>query len=89
MPGTSDVFPGVEWVGGAGDFISVNDELCNGCANCAKVCVGDCFEMGNKKARIKSLENCMECAACWFVCTAGALEFSWPPGGKGYRSVWG
>jgi ferredoxin-like protein FixX len=43
----------------------------------------------NKLARIKSLNECMECAACWYVCGDEAIEFNWPPGGAGYRSDWG
>jgi NAD-dependent dihydropyrimidine dehydrogenase PreA subunit len=85
----SDRFPGVEWIEGAGDFIKVNSELCDACARCLKVCLGDCFEIVDKKARVKSLAECMECASCWFVCERCAIDFSWPPGGKGYKSLWG
>lgn len=89
MPKTFEEFPGVEWVEGAGEFIKIDEDKCNGCASCVKVCLAGCYEMAKKKARIKSLEKCMECAACWFVCTEGAIDFSWPPGGTGYRSDWG
>ena len=89
MPKTFEELPGVEWVEGAGEFIKIDEDKCNGCAGCVKVCLAGCYEMSKKKARIKSLEKCMECAACWFVCTEGAIDFSWPPGGTGYRSDWG
>jgi len=82
-------FPGVEWVEGAGEFITINADKCNACANCIRVCLAGCYEISKKKARIKSLEKCMECAACWYACTEEAIEFSWPPGGTGYRSDWG
>ena len=89
MSWTSDQFPGVEWVDGAGEFIRVDEEKCDACARCVKICLGGCYEIDGKKARITSLEQCMECAACWFVCTRGAIDFSWPPGGTGYKSLWG
>ena len=86
---TSERFPGVEWVGDTGDFIKIDEEKCTGCANCVKVCIADCFEIVEKKSKIKSLDECMECASCWYVCEPGAIDFSWPPGGTGYRSDWG
>jgi ferredoxin-like protein FixX len=54
-----------------------------------KVCLAGCFEISEKKARVASLDECMECAACWFACERDAITFSWPPGGTGYRSSWG
>lgn len=89
MARTHEELPGVEWVEGAGEFILVSEERCDGCANCVRVCLGGCYEIAQKKARIKSLDRCMECAACWYVCSSGAIEFSWPPGGTGFRTDWG
>ncbi|MDD5311502.1 MAG: hypothetical protein PHO26_00505 [Dehalococcoidia bacterium] len=89
MVGKSQKFPGVEWVGDTGNFIRIDEAKCTGCSNCLKVCLGRCFEIRNKLAAIKSLDECMECAACWYVCGEGAVDFSWPPGGTGYRSDWG
>ena len=89
MTWRSEEFPGVEWVEGAGDFIKIDTEKCDACAQCVKVCLGGCFEIAEKKARIKSLDQCMECASCWFLCERGAIEFYWPPGGRGYKSSWG
>jgi ferredoxin-like protein FixX len=89
MARTSDRYPGVQWVDGTGDFIKIDAAACNGCGNCTRVCLGDCYEISGKKARIRSLEQCMECAACWYVCDKGAIDFSWPKGGTGYRSDWG
>ena len=70
-------------------FIKVNVEKCTGCANCVKVCLGECYEIKGKKARIKSLDRCMECGACWYVCCEDAIDFSWPQGGTGFRTDWG
>jgi NAD-dependent dihydropyrimidine dehydrogenase PreA subunit len=79
----------VEWEGRTGAFISIDEERCTGCGNCLKVCLGSSFQVINRVARIKSLDECMECAACWYVCAEGAIDFTWPPGGTGYRSDWG
>ena len=49
MVRTSEKFPGVEWVEGAGEFIKINEEICIGCANCVKVCLAGCFEIVQKK----------------------------------------
>jgi len=89
MARTSKRYPGVEWVEGTGQFIKCDPEKCNGCGNCVKVCLGDCWEISKKKARITSLDECMECGACWYVCEQDAIDFSWPKGGTGYRSDWG
>ena len=86
---TSKEFPGVEWVEDTGEFIKIDEEKCIGCANCVNVCLAGCFEIKNKKAKIISLEKCMECASCWYVCKEGAIDFTWPMGGTGYRSDWG
>lgn len=84
-----DDIPGVEWEPGAGEFITVDPALCIGCANCVKVCLGGCYEIVRKKAVIQSLDKCMECGACWYVCDNEAISFSWPPGGTGFRTKWG
>jgi ferredoxin like protein len=89
MPHMSEQFPGVEWIEGAGEFIRVDEVKCNACARCVKVCLAGCFEIADKKARVRSLEECLECASCWFVCPEGAIDFYWPPGGTGYRCSWG
>jgi ferredoxin-like protein FixX len=54
-----------------------------------KVCLAGCFKISGGKACVSTLDECMECAACWFVCEREAIIFSWPTGGKGYRTDWG
>ena len=84
-----DDIPGVAWVSSPEQFISVNRAKCNGCGDCVRVCLADAFKLRNKKAEVASLDRCMECAACFFICDPGAVEFSWPRGGTGYMSEWG
>ncbi|TFG25404.1 MAG: hypothetical protein EU533_01185 [Promethearchaeota archaeon] len=85
----SKEFPGVEWYENTEPFIQINEEICTGCANCVNVCLAGCFEIKEKKAHIKSLEECLECTACWYICEQDALIFTWPKNGTGYRSDWG
>ena len=89
MVKTFEEFLGVEWAEGTGEFIKINKDRCIGCMNCVNVCLAECFEMVEKKAQVKNLENCMECASCWYVCQEDAIIFSWPLGGTGYKSNWG
>ncbi len=89
MAATSKKFPGVTWVAPAEDFISVDGEKCNGCADCMKVCLAGCFRIEKGKARVKSLDECMECASCWYICDREAIRFSWPKGGAGFRTRFG
>ncbi len=86
---TRSDFPGVEWCGETGEFIRVDVEKCTGCGGCVNVCLGACWTLRNRKAALRTLDTCMECAACWYVCDAGAIAFSWPKGGTGYRSDYG
>jgi NAD-dependent dihydropyrimidine dehydrogenase PreA subunit len=86
---TSERFPGVEWIGDTGDFVQVDEAKCTGCGDCLKICLADCFAITDKTAKVRSLDECMECASCWYVCPTEAIAFSWPRGGTGYRSDWG
>ncbi len=89
MKKTRADIPGVEWVPGSGDFITIDQAKCTGCAGCIKVCLGSCYGMRDKKAHIVSLDTCLECGACWYVCEPQAISFSWPPGGTGFKTMWG
>lgn len=89
MTRTVDHIPGVAWVEGTGEFIQVDAKTCTGCGNCLKVCLSGCFEIKEQRASIKSLDTCFECGACWYVCDADAIQFSWPRGGTGFKTDWG
>ncbi len=70
-----------------GDFISYDASLCTGCGECAMVCSVSLWTLPKnaKKARLskKYKELCLECAACYAVCEADAVDFRYPDGGSG------
>ncbi len=81
----SDKVLGTKWVSGTGEFIKIDHDRCNGCADCVVSCFGDCIGNRKGKAVNRTNETCMECGACWYICRQGAVEFSWPKGGTGIR----
>ena len=68
-----------------GDFIRYEEEKCNGCGLCAKVCSFNLWSVKEGKARLapRYRELCLECAACWEICPTEAIDFSYPAGGTG------
>jgi ferredoxin-like protein FixX len=70
---------------GTGNFISIEKEKCNNCDRCLIVCIMNLWRRDN--GRIYIVENyqskCVECAACFQVCEAGAITFKYPAGGTG------
>jgi 4Fe-4S ferredoxin iron-sulfur binding domain protein len=55
---------------------TVNQELCIGCRNCAKICAHDAPVFHNKKATIDHAK-CVGCGRCIGVCPKDAIEPSW------------
>jgi NAD-dependent dihydropyrimidine dehydrogenase PreA subunit len=84
-----DDIPGVEWVPAPEPFILIDKSKCTGCGDCLRVCLAGVFKLRDKKAEVASLDRCMECASCLYICEARAVDFSWPSHGTGYRSEWG
>jgi len=54
--------------------LKLNTELCTGCKMCINVCPHAVFEIVDKKARIRDLDDCMECGACALNCQYGAIS---------------
>ncbi len=89
MASTSERFPGVGWTKSPVDFIRIDREKCSGCGDCIRVCLAGCFVVEKKIARVRSLDECMECGSCWYICDREAIVFSWPKGGTGFRTRFG
>ncbi len=69
-----------------GDFITYNESKCNSCGDCSMVCSVNLWTTPKgKKAKFsdKYKEHCLECAACYAVCEADAIDFRYPNGGAG------
>ena len=67
------------------EFISVNQEKCVGCKNCAIICGMNLWKVSDGKARLASdyKKFCTECASCFTVCDYDAIDFTFPPPGYG------
>ncbi len=67
------------------EFMSVDRERCEGCGDCVVVCPVFLWKLDKGKARLAAdyKEKCLECGACWQVCTCGAISFDFPESGKG------
>jgi len=75
--------------GDMGKFISVEEDKCSGCSDCAKFCTRNVWQRDGDIFRPARLDQCVECGACWNVCRADAVEFSEPKGGTGVRFSYG
>jgi NAD-dependent dihydropyrimidine dehydrogenase PreA subunit len=53
--------------------LSLNQEKCNGCGMCLKVCPHEVFGLKGGKAHILNRDFCMECGACSLNCPAMAI----------------
>ena len=71
-----------------GDFITLNEQKCNGCGDCVAICAMNLWSVTKDKgdkARLtpRYKELCMECAGCYAVCEQDAIDFRYPNGGSG------
>jgi NAD-dependent dihydropyrimidine dehydrogenase PreA subunit len=53
--------------------LELNQEKCNGCGMCLKVCPHDVFHLKGGKAHIINHDQCMECGACSLNCPMEAI----------------
>jgi len=72
-------------VPGTGNFITVDYAKCNNCECCLIICVMNLWR--KKEGKIYIVDDyqskCLECAACYQICDAGAIRFQYPNGGTG------
>jgi NAD-dependent dihydropyrimidine dehydrogenase PreA subunit len=54
-------------------MVTVNEELCVGCAQCVLSCPGQILKMENEKAAVSD-DECLGCQSCVSVCPAGAIQ---------------
>ena len=54
--------------------LELNQDKCNGCGMCKRVCPHGVFDLMDGKAVLKDRGACMECGACAGNCTEGALD---------------
>ncbi len=68
-----------------GDFITLDEDKCDGCGRCVMVCSFNLWTVKDGKARLapKYQSLCIECAGCWEICDREAIDFSYPRGGTG------
>ncbi len=70
-----------------GDFITHHARKCTGCGECVLVCAASLWSVpkGKDKAKLSSKyrQHCLECAACYAMCSQDAIEFRYPNGGAG------
>ena len=53
--------------------LTLDQEKCNGCGMCIKVCPHEVFGLKGGKARINNRDFCMECGACSLNCPVQAI----------------
>jgi ferredoxin-like protein FixX len=68
-----------------GNFITIDKSKCNGCNQCAIICIVNLWKV---KGGVASIINdykikCLECGSCAQVCEPGAINFTYPAGGTG------
>jgi NAD-dependent dihydropyrimidine dehydrogenase PreA subunit len=54
--------------------LKLNEDLCNGCGMCIKVCPHEVFALSGRKAHIIRKDFCMECGACSLNCPLKAIS---------------
>ena len=53
---------------------SINPDLCNGCASCARQCPVGCITGEKKKPHSIDSNNCLRCGICKETCKFGAIQ---------------
>ena len=56
--------------------MNIHDNSCRGCRLCLEVCPTDCFSFdeADQKAKVKTVENCIACLSCAYICPSQAIS---------------
>jgi len=56
-------------------LVTINQELCTGCGQCAESCPAQIISMVEAKAQVRgNTAECLGCESCVIVCTAKGIE---------------
>ena len=56
--------------------MEIREKACRGCRFCIDICPTDVFVFDDEtqKAELKTVEDCIECLSCAFICPSGAIS---------------
>ena len=56
--------------------MEIREKACRGCRFCVDICPTDAiiFETEDQKAVVSSVDDCIECLSCSFICPSGAIS---------------
>lgn len=71
--------------------IKVNYEICKTCVEkpCTYVCPAHLYRLDEYGNLNFNYEGCLECGTCRIACPHGAVQWSYPRGGKGVHYKFG
>ena len=53
---------------------TLNEKLCNGCADCVAVCPTECLAMQSEIPCLVRPLDCIDCALCEIICPEDAIK---------------
>lgn len=56
--------------------VSVDEDKCTGCEECADNCPADVFVMADGKSTVNEDAECVDCGTCIEVCEAEAITLT-------------
>lgn len=70
---------------GPGEHIRHDRDKCTNCGNCVMICSMALWQRKDGTVHLAEdyKQYCLECASCYQVCPAEAVEFTFPEGGYG------
>ncbi|MBN2141647.1 MAG: 4Fe-4S binding protein [Desulfovibrionaceae bacterium] len=53
--------------------ITIDEDKCIGCGECADICPSEVYEIVNEKAKPVNADECVGCESCVETCEQGAI----------------